>query len=466
MRSPRRILLPLIASALVTACGGLDVDIPEGFDTPPSAGGNGGRESGEADGSTVGAAAWALPTGGLVSAPVEAGGKIVAYAARHGRLRLIVVDPDTGEVVVRRPSSSSYVTPGVSMAVVVRDDLVYHYRPTGRLQEARIEVYDVRRDRVVGRSGPNYFWSLPTDCPGAGAGAVCVAAGDDDPASVYRVSPASGELRLTAARVGRSIDARLYDASGIITRLGIGGPVWRRSAPALFRGRAVTPDQGWDWQQAGAYLIGSFGTEDSRADGVWVKRAGHTVRVDPSSGRTLWMRSGTAYCELDSMEPAADGPRRWFRCATYGRATGAGSYDRSDWKTTITRFDPRTGEALWTTRPARWDPIYDDGAWVKLSDTLVAGRRGGSLVTLDVDSGRVTKADPEAVGWCMEWRTYRDRDSAARPQTRVARGLATPCTADGDPATAPLFADSAFGTRVGDLFVWSSTTGLRAVHVD
>jgi hypothetical protein len=214
MRSPRRILIPLVASALVvTACGGLDIDIPEGYDKPPSAGGVDGQESGEAGGSTVGAPAWTLPVRGLVSAPVEAGGLIVAYAARHGRLSLIVVDPATGEIGTRRPSSSSYVTPGVSMAVAVRDDLVYHYRPTGRLQEARVEVYDVRRDRVVGRSGPDYFWSLPTDCPGADAGPVCVAAGDDDPASVYRVSPASGELRLSVARVGRSLGARLYDAS-------------------------------------------------------------------------------------------------------------------------------------------------------------------------------------------------------------------------------------------------------------
>jgi hypothetical protein len=462
MRSPRRISIPLVASALVvTACGGLDIDVPENIDKTRPGG------DGQEPGSTIDAA-WTQPTGGLVSAPVEAGGKIVAYAARRGRLSLVVVDPATGEIVARRPSSSSYLTPGVSMAVAVRDDLVYHYRPTGRLQEARVEVYDVRRDRVVGRSAAEYFWSLPTDCPGRGAGPVCVAAGDDDPASVYRVNPASGELRLTVARVGRSLDARLYDASDTITRLGAGGSVWRRSAPALFRGRAVTPDEGWDWQQSGAYLIGSFGAEEPRAEGVWVKRAGHTVRVDPTSGRTLWMRSGTAYCELDSMEPAADGPRRWFRCATYGRATatGEGSYDRSDWKTTITRFDPRTGEALWTTRPARWDTLYDGDAWVKLSDTLVAGRRGGTLVTLDVDSGRVTKADPKAVGWCAERRTYRDRDSAARPQTRVARGLATPCTADGDPVTSPAFVDPAFGVRVGDRFVWASTTGLRAVHVN
>jgi hypothetical protein len=268
--------------------------------------------------------------------------------------------------------------------------------------------------------------------------------------------------------VGRSLGARLYDASDAITRLGAGRPVWRRSAPALFHGRAVTPDEGWDWQQQDGLLIGSFGIEERRSDGGWIKRAGHTVRVDPRSGETLWLRPGTAYCELDSMEQAAEGPRRWFRCATYGRATatGHGSYDRSAWKTIITRFDPRTGEALWRTRPALWDTIYDGGTWVQLSDSLVAGRRGGSLVTLDVTSGQVTTADPDAIGWCAQRRSYPDRDSYSRPQTRIARGLATPCRADGRTMTTPAFVDPAYGVRIGDRFVWASTTGLRAVRVD
>ena len=460
MLSPRRTVIALVALALVGIwIGSLDDEDPDETAVPGSAGEDGGATL---------EAAWTRPTRDLVSAPVEAGGRVVAYTAHDGRLSLIVVDPATGEIVARRPSSSSYVTPGVPMAVAARGDLVYHYRPTGRLQEARVEVYDVRRDRVIGRSAPDYFWSLPTGCRQPDSGPVCVAAGDTAPASVYQVGSRSGRLRLAVPRVGRSLGAaRLYDASDTITRLGADEPAWRRRAPALFHGQAVTPDQGWDWQQQGVLLIGSFGAEERRGNDVWVKRAGHTARVDPRSGETLWLRPGTAYCELDSMEPAAEGPRRWFRCATYGRATATGheAYDRSGWKTIITRFDPRTGEALWRTEPARWNTIYDGGTWVKLSDSLVAGRRDGRLVTLDVTSGRIIKADPDAVGWCAQRRSYPDHDSAARPQTRIARGLATPCRADGRALSTPAFVDPAFGVRVGDRFVWASTTGLRAVRL-
>jgi hypothetical protein len=459
MRSPQRLILPVVAMASVVAsCGGLHLEIPGGIDA---------SRSPNASDATPVEAAWTLPSRHLVSAPVEAGGNVVVYTATNGRLSLTVVDPDTGDVVARRPSSSSYVTPGVTMAVATRGDLVYHYRPAGRPQLARVEVYDARRDRVVARSAPAYFWSLPTGCRRPDRGSVCVSAGDSNPASVYRVSPRTGRLRLVAPHVGRSLDASLYDASDRIAYVRADRTLWRRTAPALLGGRTVSPTDGWDWQRQGPYLIGSFGADEPPRTGTWIKRPGHIARIDQRTGRTLWVRPGTAYCELDSMEPAAQGPRRWFRCATSGRATatGDGSYDLSGWRTMITRFDPKTGEPLWSTSPARWDTIYDGGTWVKLSDSLVAGRRGGALVTLDVTSGQVSKADPDAVGWCAQHRTYRDRDSAARPKTRIVRGLAAPCRADGRPADDPTFVDPAFGVRVGDTFVWASTSGLRAVHV-
>jgi hypothetical protein len=401
--------------------------------------------------------AWSLPSRQLVSAPVAAGGKVVVYAAHRGRLQLLVVDPETGEIVARRPSSSSYVTAGVTMAVAARGDLVYHYRPAGRLQLARVEVYDVRRDLVVSRSAPAYFWSLPTGCRRPDTGPICVAAGEASPASLYRVNAGSGRLRLAASDVGRGLGEGLYDAGDTISLVRADRRVWRRTAPAMFGGRPVTPAEGWDWQQQGGLLIGSFGNAEARRDGVMTKRPGHTARIDPRTGRPVWVRRGTAYCELDLMEPAADGSRRWFRCAT------SGTYDRSDWKTTITRFDPRTGAPLWTTEPARWDTVYDGSTWVKLSESLVAGRRGGTLVTLDVASGQVTTADPSAVGWCAQRRSYHDLDAAALPQTRIARGLSSPCRADGQPVERPAFVDPVFGVRVDGRFVWASTTGLYAV---
>lgn len=412
-------------------------------------------------------AAWTLPSRHLVSAPVEAGGNLVVYTATKGRLGLTVVDPDTGRVVARRPSSSSYVTPGVTMAVVARGDLVYHYRPAGRAQLAQVEGYDARRDRVVASSAPAYFWSLPTGCRRPDSGPVCVSAGDSNPASVFRVSPRTGRLLLTLPDAGRSLDTNLYDASDRIAYVRADRTLWERTALAMFGGRTVSPAEGWDWRRQGPYLIGSFGADERPRAGAWIKRSGHIARIDPRTGQTLWVRPGTAYCELDSMEPATNGPRRWFRCATSGRATGSGngSYELSDWRTTITRFDPDTGEPLWTTAPAHWDTIHDDSTWVKLSDSLVAGRRGGDLVTLDVASGQISKADPGAVCWCAQQRTYRDRDSAARPRTRIARGLASPCRADGQHVSDPAFVDPAFGVRVGDTYVWASTSGLRAMHL-
>lgn len=489
MRSWRRIVLPVIAVVVVGVFfWGPGLDDPssvERTDSPGQASGSvdaPDSDSGDSDSGDTSPrqpsssqpaprlqpVAWDLSARNLVSAPVEAGGKIVVYATHRGRLRLLVVDPESGTVVARRPSSSSYAMAGVTMTVAARGDLVYHYRPTRRLQLARVEVYDVRRDRIVGRSAPAYFWSLPTGCRVPDSGPVCVAAGRAAPASLYRVSPRSGRLQLAAADVGRALDEGLYDAGGTISLVRAEEQVWQRSAPAMFGGRDVTPAEGWDWQQDGNLLIGSFGTEEQVGDGEWTKRPGHMARIDPRSGQPVWVRRGTAYCELDLMEPAADGPRRWFRCATSGQArpTGNGeSYDQSEWKTTITRFDPRTGAALWTTKPARWDTVYDGSTWVKLSDTLVAGIRDGSLVTLDVTSGQVTKADPDAVGWCAQQRTYHDLDAAALPQTRIARGLASPCRANGRPLARPTFVDPAFGVRVDGHFVWASKSGLRAVRV-
>jgi hypothetical protein len=471
MRSPQRLVmlsavLVVAIAVMVASSGGPDRELPEGS-KPPQSPTSRAPEASSPSAVTPIEAAWTLSSRRLVSAPVEAGGKVVVYTATNGRLSLTVVDPGTGRVVARRPSSSSYVTPGVTMEVAARGDLVYHYRPTGRPQLARLEVYDARRDRVVARSAPAYFWSLPTGCRRPDGGPVCVSAGDSNPASVYRVSPRNGRLRLSVPHAGRSLDAGLYDASDRIAYVRADRTLWQRTAPALFGGRTVSPAEGWDWRRQGPYLIGSFGADERPRTGAWIKRPGHTARIDPRTGRTLWVRPGTAYCELDSMEPAADGSRRWFRCATTGRApaSGHGSYDLSHWRTTITRFDPKTGEALWTTPPARWDTIYDGSTWVKLSDSLVAGRRGGDLVTLDVTSGQVTKADPDAIGWCAEQRIYRDRESAARPKTRIARGLAAPCRADGGPVSDPAFVDPAFGVRIADTFVWASTSGLRAVRV-
>jgi|GEM_PF-3170245 PQQ-like domain len=467
MRSPRRLVLPVVATALVVGgCSEHDFDFPA---TPErsTTSGPAGTEAGSPGGPTQSvdlAPAWSLPLRHLVSAPVAVGGRIVAYAANSGRLRLVVVDPRTGDVVARLPSTSSYVTPGVTMEVAARGDLVYHYRPAGQPQLARLEVYDVRRDRVVGRGAPAYFWSLPTGCTRPDAGPVCVTAGDTNPASVYEVDPETAGLRLAVADAGRGLGAGLYDASDRISLVQAGDRVWRRTARALFGDRPVTPTEGWDWQRRAGFLIGSFGAEERRGDGTRTKRPGHIARIDPRSGRTLWVRPGTTYCELDLMEPAADGPPRWFRCATSGR-TGPDGEDLATWRTTITRFDPRTGEPLWSTRPVRWDTLYDGSTWVKLSDSLVAGSRDGSLVTLDVESGQITKADPDAVGWCGQQRVYRDRDSAARPRTRVARGLAAPCRADGRPVRRPAFVDPVFGASVGDTFVWASTTGLHAVDM-
>ncbi len=461
MRSPQRLIVFLILfviamAAMVVSSGGPNLETPEG---------NEGLRSPALP--KPGEAAWTLPSRHLVSAPVEAGGNVVVYTATKGRLNLTVVDPDTGRVIARRPSSSSYVTPGVTMTVVARGDLVYHYRPAGRPQLARVEVYDARSDRVVSRSAPAYFWSLPTGCLRPDGGPVCVSAGDANPASVYRVSPRTGRLRLTVPHAGRNLDANLYDASDRIAYVRADRTLWRRTALAMFGGRTVSPTHGWDWRRQGPYLIGSFGADEHPSAGAWIKRPGHIARIDPRTGQTLWVRPGTAYCELDSMEPAISGPRRWFRCATSGRAigTGDGSYQLSDWRTTITRFDPETGERLWSTAAAHWDTIYDGSSWVKLSDSLVAGRRDGDLVTLDVTSGRITKADPDVVGWCAQQGTYRDHDSSARPRTRIARGLASPCRASGRQVSDPTFVDPAFGVPVAGMYVWASTSGLHAVHL-
>jgi outer membrane protein assembly factor BamB len=454
MRSPRRLVLVVSAVALVVgACSEHDFEFPTAPSGPPSD---------QIEASTI-EPAWSRPLRRLASAPVAVGGRAVVYAAGRGRLSLLVVDPDTGAVVARRPSSSSYVTPGVPMEVVARGGLVYHYRPTNRPQLARLEVYDVRRDRVVGRSAPAYFWSLPTGCRRPDGGSVCVAAGETNPASVYRVDPSTAEPRIVVPDAGRSLGAGLYDASDTISLVRADHRAWQRSAPAMLGGRPVTPSEGWDWERQGSFLIGSFGAVERRTGGGRLDRPGHIARVDPRTGRTLWVRPGTAYCELDLMEAAVDGPRRWFRCATSGRL-GPPRHDRSARRTTITRFDPTTGEPLWSTPPARWDAVHDVSTWVKLSDSLVASRRGGVLVTLDVDSGQVTRADPNAIGWCAQQRVYRDRDSAARPPTRVAGGLASPCRADGTPVTSPDFLDPVFGVRLGATFVWASTTGLHAVR--
>jgi hypothetical protein len=231
MRTPQRLIvlsIVFVLAAMIVSSGG--PDLPEGSEPRQSPAALAPVES-----------AWTLPSRHLVSAPVEAGGKVVVYTATKGRLSLTVVDPDTGRVVARRPSSSSYVTPGVTMTVVARGDLVYHYRPAGRRQLARVEVYDARRDRIVARSAPAYFWSLPTGCRLPDSVLVCVSAGDSNPASVYRVSPRTGRLRLTVPHAGRSLDANLYDASGRIAYVRADRTLWQRTAPAMFRGRTVSP---------------------------------------------------------------------------------------------------------------------------------------------------------------------------------------------------------------------------------
>jgi hypothetical protein len=311
MRSPRRFVLPLVTTALVVgACSEHEWDVPAESEPTGATGEHSEAPAGAIEVSVRGPA-WSLPTPRLVSAPAVAGGRIVAYAAAAGRLSLIVVDPETGEVVDRRPSASSYATPGVSMEIATRGDLVFHYRPTGRPQQARLEVYDVRRDQVVGRSAPTYFWSLPTGCVRPDAGPICVAAGDANPASVYRVEPATADLRLAVSDAGRSLGAGLYDASDTISRLRADRRVWRRTAPAMFGGRPVSPTEGWDWQRQGAYLIGSFGVEERRVDGTRVEPPGHIARIDPRTGRTMWVRPGTTYCDLDLIDrrppTAADG---------------------------------------------------------------------------------------------------------------------------------------------------------------
>jgi len=91
-------------------------------------------------------------------------------------------------------------------------------------------------------------------------------------------------------------------------------------------------------------------------------------------------------------------------------------------------------------------------------------RDDGSLVGLDLDTGRAIDVDQGDVGWCVATNSY-DYAGAGLSDARLGDDFNTPCDLSGGSPPAPTRPDQEMGVVVDDVFVWMDEGGLHGARV-
>jgi outer membrane protein assembly factor BamB len=422
---------------------------------------------------------WSTPQLHAVNRPKLVGGRVVAHVVEGDGLALVAFDPRSGAEVWRRPSTASWITPGVAFTVLADDQRLFHLVP-GPNGSASVEALDAASGQVVWTSSPALLgFRDPLDFCEDDESTLCISSVDTPGQPVrWRIDPTTGEHIVRVAAGGRELGSGVYDLydNGDIALVRDDEVVWQRSPSELFEGHDVNPDNGWLWRPAddGDVLVGWLGApaewpEEGQA-GQTTLVPQYTAGIDAATGRTLWVAEGDPctprLIRLVYDEDEEVGP--WVRCTSTGTVSldAEGIVD-ADVDVVVEGFDPATGEARWTQRfegvPSLW---VDTEPMVRLGPTTAAfARADGTLLALDMASGETTEPESDQVGWCFEHNVYEGVEPDGERNQRVGQDFAAPCDASGAPAPAPSHPDEGVGVVADGTFVWMDAAGLHAARV-
>jgi outer membrane protein assembly factor BamB len=426
--------------------------------------------------------------GHFATRPVVAGGVLVELLAEDGGLSLVAYSPADGAELWRRPSTASGITPGVAYPVAADETRVFHLVPGSSGDAAAVEALDATTGERLWSSAeaPEGFNDPLHFCDRGEA--LCVTADGEGPGTLWHLDVETGASTVPAELAaltavppptpgestpsvvdGRALGGGLYDlaGSGDIARVVDDHIVWQRSPSELFEGRAVSPDYGWLVRRADNVVVLWLGSEyDQSRQGEMEVPPQYTAGVDLATGQPRWVADGGMSCGKVALLELATLNPRWLRCQVVGSWTTTGRERDFDVDTVLEQFDPATGDAEWTFDLGPSSGLFDDtDRLVRLSrHTFGLIRDDGSLVGLDLDTGRAIDVDQGDVGWCVATNSY-DYAGSELSDARLGDDFNTPCDLSGGSPPAPTRPDQEMGVVVDDVFVWMDEGGLHGARV-
>jgi outer membrane protein assembly factor BamB len=429
-----------------------------------------------------------------ITQPLVVGTRLVLFAAGEDDPRLIGLDPATGSTVWQLDASASEVTPGVAPTVAAVGNTVVYLRDRGDDQVAELVGVDVRSGKTswVGDAAQYTDWPAPCfDDPSL----ICTT-GYRGGAAVESLRFDAGSGELTSSRAipgggGRALASGLYDQGTRdperMTATDGVRELWTKDLAEIFPGDGRSTDTGWNFDRIPkvGLFIGSLGPvteelggERSRSDLTTMEVAG--IRI--ADGSVAWRDPGTTYgCNLMPCPGAPASSPTEGAVPTHGvrlRITGTLTHTSfedyegtwsDDGKVTIEGFDQRTGRTTWTFDAGHSQNLLHGSSFPRSDESaVVVADAKGTLVTLDLATGKHDPVADDLVAWCSEPTTYEvspPYDSTRNITSYVGEGSRFACDPGGSRTDAPATIPSWVGATAGGHITWSDTNAVVSVAV-
>jgi outer membrane protein assembly factor BamB len=421
------------------------------------------------------AGGWEIKGVHVVGGPVAGGrGRVLLFAQGTGRaVWLEARNASDGALAWKSPVGFSQITQGVAAAPVAAGGVVLGLAPTapGGMGKVRLEGIDEVSGRVLWRlPSPAFALDAPSICPkplGATAFCAVVAASSGGPA-LLALAARTGKPILAVGNVERAmgLSAGLYEVIASKAALAEiatpGGVVWAKPFSAFF-GAGFDPNYGWVFDRLGSLQVGSVGYRSSGKSQNLA--ATEVVGIDAATGKLRWRERGEFEC--GGVVPL----RVPFLCLLTGTATSSGgTHIKTSPGATLTfaGFNAASGHITWRQPAGGISDVVAGKVVIADDHSLLASARNGRREILDLRTGQTSTPKPGEAFWCQELNVFHVAPSMAG--LRVGSSLFRRCDANGQSITKPVglagsSASSALGVRVGQLFIWAATDGLRAVRI-
>ena len=406
-------------------------------------------------------------------------GAAVVGIVRDGyKLFVVGIDPATGAVRWQRPTTPSWITPGVTLEIVpIGDDRFAYLRPRpDKIQYGRLVVADARTGEDVAASPPMLFSSLPYTCA-SGLDVCGIATGEPGGrARQFELEIATSDFSPTKAAFPPG--SRTLDEPGLldlgkrpddeVAWVRDGKIQWHTQVSAAFPA-GFSSDNGWTWHRFTDHhaLVGTmFGRPGGGGKILDLAAGAATAALDDGTGAVLWRdRGSTVQCSLGRHDYPVN-KNYPVRCRRRGtvRIDDANQVAFDGLAVTLEGFAPATGETTWSVDvgAAKW--IVDPHKAVAIAgptEVVVPGPAGPRV--LDYATGATTPASPRAGYWCMVMTDYRALPGYDVPPRYERTGgvLAVLCDAERKSASVlpSARATIAAGAHAGDYVVVAGRDG-------
>lgn len=450
---------------------------------------------------------WATTSVKPLGQPAVRRGVAAVYSASGGKLWLVGVSVRDGRERWRRAASPGYVVTGIGVIPGGFGDWFTYLRPDpSAVLATRLVVADPADGKDVYVSQPMRFTARPGPCDDDDRALCTTASTTGVGATRWRWSQA---LRVLSPDVGSGAPAGSRDiGSEGLTDLGVRDPeylaaydgakqLWRRDASSLL-GPGYSSDNGWTWhfdrtRKQWVGYIGPQVTRTASASTVNLEDMA-TVALDRSTGRTRWVDRGSiVYCfdatdtptdaaaaramaSTPVPDPSDHADRVPVRCRATGRLTfhrGGEPSLSPDAQVSLEGFNRDTGKRTWTAQVDFGLALFGFGAkpLALLGRHDIVASRDGKPVRVDLTTGKVSAANPQAAAWCSDDQVkfeYAEADEFPEPigpkTERLGGSLAATCTVSG--ATSSEAPQGPIPNRIGvagdGMLLVATSEGLRA----